>query len=125
MTFYRWEEPDTLHAPFWKQKMYGLQGGCCAGCGDQYAIAKLTVDHKVPLSKGGSDRRPNLQLLCPGCNTAKADLSQEEFEAVVRAWKDQGRRCAWCGQPTEIHRLRNQMGELICVGCRGFPRRKN
>lgn len=33
----------------------------------------LTVDHKWPLSKGGSNRMYNLQILCKKCNEKKAD----------------------------------------------------
>lgn len=44
------------------------QGGKCAHCKKK---CKLTVDHIVPLSKGGTDFAYNLQALCSHCNTQK------------------------------------------------------
>lgn len=44
-----------------------------------YAIAidgnkiKLTIDHIVPISKGGISKPGNLQVLCEFCNTKKAN----------------------------------------------------
>ncbi len=32
------------------------------------------VDHKVPISRGGSDSFANLVPACPDCNRTKADL---------------------------------------------------
>lgn len=32
-----------------------------------------TVDHIVPLAKGGTDARSNLQALCARCNKSKKD----------------------------------------------------
>lgn len=54
-------------------KRYGEQ---CFYCG---RVSKLTVDHFVPRSKGGSDRMENLRPACVSCNQRKADLMPEEF----------------------------------------------
>jgi 5-methylcytosine-specific restriction endonuclease McrA len=42
----------------------------CAICG---SIDDLTIDHLVPLSKGGSDDLPNLRILCRPHNSVKSD----------------------------------------------------
>lgn len=41
----------------------------CLACGDR--PAKLTVDHIVPVSRGGASTLDNLQPLCLNCNVAK------------------------------------------------------
>lgn len=45
----------------------------CVGCGVSFALAGYTVDHVVPLSRGGSNWPDNLQLLCQPCNSSKGD----------------------------------------------------
>jgi len=44
---------------------------CCL-CGNG-TEGKLEVDHRVPVSKGGSDDMDNLQTLCFDCNRGKGD----------------------------------------------------
>jgi hypothetical protein len=39
----------------------------------------LTVDHKLPVSRGGKTADENLAICCKLCNQDKADLTEEEY----------------------------------------------
>lgn len=45
-------------------------GGKCVRCGSQ---ENLEYDHIIPVSKGGSSTKRNVQLLCEKCNRTKRD----------------------------------------------------
>lgn len=59
----------SFSAAEWKAlcRQYGHK---CLGCGKR---KKLTADHVVPLSKGGSNYISNIQTLCGPCNSSKRD----------------------------------------------------
>lgn len=57
-------------------------GNVCLRCGK---AEKLTVDHVVPLSKGGSNSIDNLQPLCRSCNTAKGQKTTDYRNGAGRA----------------------------------------
>lgn len=60
----------------------------CAYCGcrvftGRYGGPQLaTIDHKIPLSRGGTWKRFNLTCACKGCNELKADMTATEFMAL-------------------------------------------
>ncbi len=53
----------------WEQ-LKALCGYRCVRC---FKKKKLSVDHIIPLSKGGTNYISNLQPLCKSCNSAKRD----------------------------------------------------
>lgn len=50
------------------EQLIGFQDGRCVYC---HLKIKLTVDHIVPLSRGGSHSWDNLVLACKRCNSSK------------------------------------------------------
>lgn len=57
-----------ISAKTWKE-ILNKYGNKCLCCGR--TDVKLTVDHIVPLSKGGTNNSDNLQPLCISCNSSK------------------------------------------------------
>lgn len=59
------------------------QDDLCAGC-RQPMLAKHTVDHIMPLIRGGSNWPSNTQLMCRNCNSSKNDMTMDEWLASRR-----------------------------------------
>lgn len=55
-------------------------GDRCYYCG---AVGDLTVDHKVPLARGGSNHIDNLVPACRSCNSRKGTQDELEYLAVL------------------------------------------
>lgn len=56
------------------QALCGYYGNKCLACGGQ---DPLTVDHVIPISKGGSNDISNIQPLCKRCNDIKYDKTTD------------------------------------------------
>lgn len=57
--------------------------GCkCLRCGKGEPIVRLTGDHIIPLSTGGTDGIENIQPLCYRCNQVKNSKAISYLEAV-------------------------------------------
>ena len=52
------------------RQVWDRDGWSCVTCGSHVA---LTVDHIVPVARGGSDDLDNLQTMCQPCNSRKGD----------------------------------------------------
>jgi len=59
--------------------------GRCAYCG---AKALLHADHRLPLSRGGSNSIDNIVPACARCNLRKHALTEAEFRARLAAEND-------------------------------------
>ena len=59
---------ELKNTRWWKQK---LQEGVCYYCHMRLEKKEATMDHKVPLSRGGVSSRSNVVLSCKPCNAKK------------------------------------------------------
>jgi 5-methylcytosine-specific restriction endonuclease McrA len=81
-----------------KSEMFRQQKGRCKYCRVpmtwDYSLTGVTVDHVVPLSRGGRNRRDNIVLACRKCNQAKADIEVATFRALVEAGLEERKESA-------------------------------
>ena len=64
----------------WKRR---LAKGVCHYCGRPTPPKELTMDHIVPVSRGGKSTRGNVAPCCKECNTAKKQLLPMEWEQYL------------------------------------------
>jgi hypothetical protein len=54
---------------------------------------ELTVDHVIPLSKGGNSKNDNLVIACKACNREKSSLNADrytEFVNIINLMSERG-----------------------------------
>ena len=57
--------------------------GTCYYCHQQVGFKALTMDHVIPLSRGGRSTKDNLVPCCKDCNTKKKSLLPVEWEEYM------------------------------------------
>ena len=71
----------------WLVRHMERQAGRCAYCGIPMFMSpgrgkadrRATLDHVVPLTRGGADSEANTVAACEACNAAKADISAQLY----------------------------------------------
>jgi 5-methylcytosine-specific restriction endonuclease McrA len=66
---------------WWKRR---IAAGRCHYCGGQVGSRELTMDHIVPLIRGGRSGRGNVVPACKECNNRKKSLLPVEWEEYLR-----------------------------------------
>lgn len=61
---------------WWKQQ---LAKGICYYCHGHFAPEELTMDHIVPLARGGKSTKGNIVPCCKACNNRKKYLTPAEI----------------------------------------------
>lgn len=54
----------------------------CVYCGSETKV--MTLDHKIPKSRGGKGDDKNLVISCRDCNFDKANLTYHEYKLILR-----------------------------------------
>ena len=70
---------------WWAQK---CSAGICHYCNRKFAPAELTMDHIVPLARGGLSSRSNVVPACKECNNRKKYLLPIEWEEFLDKLKE-------------------------------------
>lgn len=74
----------TKDARYQKRQLFGnRKRRPCTYCGIVLTVETATVDHVVPVSKGGYQKLANVTLACSRCNQRKRSMSREAFIALL------------------------------------------
>ncbi|MBW1979915.1 MAG: HNH endonuclease [Deltaproteobacteria bacterium] len=71
---------------WWRQR---LARGICHYCGRRFDPGDLTMDHIVPIIRGGKTTKGNVAAVCKECNTKKKYLLPVEWEDYLRGFADE------------------------------------
>ena len=70
---------------WWKRKR---ASGICHYCGESFPPKELTMDHVIPIARGGRSEKFNLVPCCKACNTKKKQMLPAEWEAYMEGLKE-------------------------------------
>lgn len=78
---------ELRQSQWWKQE---LGKGQCYHCGERFKPADLTMDHLIPIARGGKSNKNNCVASCKECNTKKgyktrAEMAMEELQLHLNA----------------------------------------
>jgi 5-methylcytosine-specific restriction endonuclease McrA len=71
---------ELRNSQWWKRK---CAKGICYYCKSAVPPKELTMDHIVPVTRGGKSTKGNLVPCCKKCNTQKKYLLPSEWEAYL------------------------------------------
>lgn len=74
---------ELRQSSWWKQQ---LGKGICYHCEQKFSAKDLTMDHLIPIGRGGKSTKNNCVVSCKDCNSKKgaktrAELALDEIDA--------------------------------------------
>lgn len=70
--------------------LYLRDGLACCYCGAGIEDTRLTLDHLIPRSLGGTNHPTNIVTACQRCNSARGTRPVAEFAETVAAYLNHG-----------------------------------
>ena len=80
---------ELRSSQWWKRK---CAKGVCHYCGQPTPPRALTMDHIVPIARGGKTAKGNVVPCCKACNNQKKQLLPIEWEAYLSRLSDEAKR---------------------------------
>ncbi|MDY6950370.1 MAG: HNH endonuclease [Thermodesulfobacteriota bacterium] len=80
---------ELRQSQWWKRQ---LDRGRCHYCGKPFPPSALTMDHIVPVVRGGKSKKGNLVPACKDCNNKKKHMLPIEWEAYLRSLSENDTR---------------------------------
>lgn len=71
---------ELRQTQWWKQK---LHEGVCYYCQGHFSPDELTMDHVVPVVRGGKSVKANIAVACKSCNNKKKYLLPMEWQEYL------------------------------------------
>ncbi len=71
---------DLRKTQWWKRK---CSEGECYYCGEKFLPKEMTMDHIVPIIRGGKSTRNNVVPACKECNNKKKHSLPVEWEEYI------------------------------------------
>lgn len=78
---------DLRKTQWWKRR---CSAGICYYCGKRVRPGDLTMDHIVPIIRGGKSRKGNVVPACKECNNKKRHMLPVEWEEYLEGLKKKG-----------------------------------
>ncbi len=78
---------ELRQSQWWKRQ---CARGTCYYCGQRVPARALTMDHIVPIARGGRTTKGNLAPACKDCNHKKKQLLPMEWEAYLERLRHPG-----------------------------------
>lgn len=76
---------ELRQSAWWKRR---IEQGVCYYCRRRVGPRALTMDHLIPLGRGGRSIRGNVVAACKDCNTRKKSMLPIEWQEYLRMLED-------------------------------------
>jgi 5-methylcytosine-specific restriction endonuclease McrA len=76
---------EIRKSQWWKRR---LSEGRCHYCGKEFLPKELSMDHRVPLIRGGKSTKGNLVPACKECNSKKKHMLTIEWEEYLEQFRE-------------------------------------
>ena len=67
---------ELRHSNWWKQQ---VGKGICYHCENRFPVTELTMDHLIPIARGGKSDKKNCVPCCKKCNNKKGHKTRAEL----------------------------------------------